>query len=257
MTETKMEKILKNRVDLLQHFFFGTKCWSVLIWFIILVISCVASYFTLNISLAHYICGCVTAIVFVFFLLAILRLFNRYLTIEEAEAVFALDRQAVYDELFKTLTLEKLRSKYQAEPIEIMCPEETQLFGKYQILYRYFKKLNKVYYSKVGYKWLLFGEKSMFYYYASVDRVRGFTGYEVSHEFDYKDIVSIKTEVTHDDNREKFTLTISLTNGEILEIPLRDRPDKIAESNPIITHKLTEKEAQILSTIRQVIRTSK
>lgn len=251
MSEIKMEKILKKRVKLLLNFFFKVKHWSVLIFFILLVGGCVASYFTLSNTIVHYICGCASALVFLFFLFSLLRLFNNNITREEAEAVFALDRQVVYDELFKSLSIEKLRSKYQAEPIELICPEEYPRINT--IIYRYFNKINKVYYSQVGYSWLLFGEKSMYYYHASVNHVYGYTGYEVSHEFDYKDIVSIKTAVTHEHNVEKFVLTLSLTNGEILDIPLRTIPNNVYES----THKLSEKEVQILSTIRQVIRNSK
>ena len=251
MAQTKMEKILKNRVKLLLNFFFNVKCWSALIFFLLFVGGCVAAFFTLSNPIVHYICGGVSALLFLLFLLALLRLFNNNITLEEAEKVFALDRQVVYDELFRSLSIEKLRSKYQAEPIELVCPEEYPRINS--IVYRYFNKINKVYYSQVGYSWLLFGEKSMYYYHASVNHVYGYTGYEVSHEFDYKDIVSIKTAVSHENNVEKFVLSLSLSNGESLDIPLRTIPNKVYES----THKLTDKEALVLSTIRQIIRSSK
>lgn len=251
MTEIKLEKILKKRVKLLQNFFFNVKCWSTLILFILLVLCFVASYFMLYDKMIHYVCGCVTALVFLLLLLSFLRLFNGNITREEVEYIFAHDRSFVYDELFKSLSIEKLRSKYQAEPIELVCPEEYPRFKT--IIYRYFKKDNKVYYSQIGYSWLLFGEKSMYYYHASVNHIYGYTGYEFSYEFDYNDIVSIKTAVTHDNNVEKFVLTLSLTNGEVLEIPLRTISNKVYES----THKLTEKESLVLSTIRSVIRSSK
>ena len=251
MADIKFEKILKKRVKLLLNFFFNVKCWSVLVFFILLVIGCVASYFTLVNTIVHFICGSVSILIFLFFLLAILRLFNKNITREEVEAIFARDRSFVYDELFKSLSIEKIRSKYQAEPIELVCPEEYPTINS--IIYRFFKKDSKVYYSQVGYSWLLFGEKSMYYYRASINHIFGFTGYETSYEFDYKDIVSIKTAVTHENHVEKFTLTLSLTNGETLVIPLRTIPNKVYES----THKLTEKEAFVLSTIRNVIRSSK
>jgi hypothetical protein len=251
MAEMKLEKILKNRVKLLLNFFFKVKSWGVLVCFILLVIGAVASYFTVPYQVAHIISGCVTAVFFVLFLLAILRLFNKNITQEEAEAVFAHDRSQVYEELFRNLSLEKLRSKYQAEPIELICPEEYPRINT--IVYRYFPETSKLFYSQIRYSWLLFGEKSMYYYHASVNHIYGYTGYEGSYEFDYKDIVSIKTLVTHENHVEKFVLTLSLVNGETLEIPLRTAPNKVYES----THKLSEKEAHILSTIRNVIRSSK
>ena len=75
MTEIKLEKILKKRVMLLQNFFFNVKCWSVLVFFILLVLACVGSYLTINNTIVHYIFGCATALVFLLFLLSILRLF--------------------------------------------------------------------------------------------------------------------------------------------------------------------------------------
>lgn len=251
MTDMNLEKILRNRVKLLLNFFFNVKCWSVLIFLILLVLGCVASYFTIEYSTIHIICGAVTGLIFLFLLLAILRLFNKNITREEVDAIIAGDRSVVYDELFRSLSIEKLRSKYQAEPIELVCPEAYP--GMNSIVYRYFNKDNKIYYSQIGYSWILFGEKSMYYYHASINHIHGYTGYEVSHEFDYKDIVSIKTAVTHENNVEKFVLTLSLTNGETLDIALRTRPNRVYKS----THKLSEKEELVLSTIRNVIRNSK
>ena len=93
----------------------------------------------------------------------------------------------------------------------------------------------------------------MYCYKASVNHIHGHTGYELSSEFDYKDIVSIKTAVTHDNNVEKFILTLSLVNGETHDIYLRKIPNRIYES----THKLTDNEATVLSTIRNAIRSGK
>ena len=75
----------------------------------------------------------------------------------------------------------------------------------------------------------------------------------MSCEFDYKDIVSISTSTTHKNDVEALVLTLSLVNGETLDIALRTRPNKVYGS----THELSEKEASILSTIRGVIRKSK
>ena len=251
MSVVNLDKIMRNRVKLMLNFFFRVKCWSVLIFGILLVLSIVASALTLDYKTVHIILGCVTAVFFLLFLLAILRLFNNNITREEAEAVMAYDRGIVYDELFKNLSIEKLRNKYQTDPIEIVCPEVYPKMNS--IIYRYFRDVNKTLYSQVGYSWLFFGEKSMYYYHASVNHIYGYTGYEASYEFDYKDIVSIKTAVEHEDNVETFTVTLSLTNGETLDIALRTRPNKSYQS----THKLSEKEAKILSTIRSVIRSSK
>ena len=251
MSNVNLEKLLRKRKELLLNFFFRVKRWSTLIFFILFAVSAIVAGLTTKFNVVHIIFGCLTVVFFLLFLLSILRLFNKNITREEVEAIFAYDRGIVYEELFKNLSIEKLRSKYQTEPIEIICPEEYPKMN--QIIYRYFAYDNKMYYSQVGYSWLFFGEKSMYYYRASVNHIYGYTGYEVSHEFDYKDIVSIKTAVTHENDVETFVLTLSLTNGETLPIPLRTRPNKYYES----THKLSEKEEKILSTIRGIIRNSK
>ena len=251
MSNTNLNKILANRAKLMLDFFFRVKRWSVLVFFILFAVSALAAGLTVKYDVVHIILGCVTAIFFLLFLLAVLSLFNKNITREEVEAVIAYDRQIVYDELFKNLSIEKLRSKYQTDPIEVICPEVYPKMNS--IVYRYFRFDNKTYYSQVGYSWLFFGEKSMYYYHASVNHIYGYNGYEVSYEFDYKDIVSIKTAVNHENNVETFVLTVSLTNGEKLDIALRTRPNNFYES----THKLSEKEVQILSTIRSVIRNSK
>ena len=251
MTEMKLEKILGKRVKLLLNFFFKVRSWGVVVCLILMVLAGIASYFTLPYGWVHTLCGCLTALFFLLFLLALLRLFNSNITQEEAEAVFAYDRKVVYDELFRNLSLEKNRSNYQAEPIELIVPEEYPRINT--IVYRFFPKTGKLFYSQIKYSWILFGEKSMHYYHASVNHIHGYTGYEGSYEFDYKDIVSVKTLVTHENNVEKLILTLSLVNGETLDITLRSVVNKVYES----THKLSEKEALILSTIRKVIRGSK
>ena len=68
MTDMNLEKILRNRVKLLLNFFFNVKCWSVLIFLILLVLGCVASYFTIEYSTIHIICGAVTGLIFLFLL---------------------------------------------------------------------------------------------------------------------------------------------------------------------------------------------
>lgn len=251
MSEINLNKILNKRTKLMLDFFFRVKYWGFVVFLIIFLVSVIVSAVTLFNSTAHIIAGCVSAVCFLLFLLSVLGVFNKTITREEVEAVIAYDREIVYDELFKNLSIEKLRSKYQTNPIEIICPEVYPKMNT--IIYRYFRYDNKMYYSQVGYSWLFFGEKSMYYYHASVNHIYGYTGYEVSYEFDYKDIVSIKTAVNHEDDVETFILTLSLANGESLDIALRTRPNKFYES----THKLSEKEAQILSTIRSVIRNSK
>ena len=253
MAQINLQKILKKRTKLLLDFFFRVKGWSILICFILLGISSYVSYYTLSNEngLVHLIAGCVTALVFLAFLLAILRLFEKNITREELEAVIANDRGIAYNQLFKNLSIENIKSRYQTNPIEIVCPEIYP--GRKTIVYRYFKNDSRVYYSQIGYSWLFFGEKSLDYYHSSVNHIHGFIGHEVSCEFDYKDIVSISTSTTHKNDVEALVLTLSLVNGETLDIALRTRPNKVYGS----THELSEKEASILSTIRGVIRKSK
>ena len=246
-----LTKILPNRVKLMQDFFFRVKHWSILICFIVFALTAIVSGLTVQYEDVHIILGCITAIAFLLFLLSILSLFNKSISREEVEVLMAYDRQFVYDELFKNLAIEKSKSKYQTDPIEIVCPEVYPKMNA--IVYRFFRYFNKTYYSQVGYSWLFFGEKSMYYFHASVNHIYGYNGYEVSQEFDYKDIVSIKTAVKHEDDVESFVVTLTLTNGEALDIALRTRPNESYTS----THKLSEKEEKILTTIRSVIRNSK
>jgi hypothetical protein len=229
------------------------KSISALVCFLLLGISVYVTYTTVGSenNLSHLIAGSVTAFFFLIFLLSVLRLFNKNITREELEAVIAHDRGVAYKQLFTNLSIENVKSKYQADPIEVVCPEVYP--RRKTIVYRYFKKDSKVYYSQIGYSWLFFGEKSLYYYHSSVNHIYGYVGHEVSCEFDYKDIVSIQTRTSHEHDVEKFVLTISLVNGQELDIALRTRPNRIYGS----THELSEKEAQVLSTIRNVIRNSK
>ena len=251
MSEVNLNKILEKRTKLLLDFFFRVRYWGFLVFLVIFLVSVILSAILLFNDTAHIIAGCISAICFLLFLLALLGVFDKTIKREEVEAVMAYDREIVYNELFRNLSIEKIRSKYISDPIEVVCPEVYPKMNS--IIYRYFRYDNKIYYSQVGYSWLFFGEKSLYYYHASVNHIYGYTGYEVSYEFDYKDIISIKTSVNHEDDVETFTLTLSLANGETLDIALRTRPNKFYES----THKLSEKEAKILSTIRNVIRNSK
>lgn len=253
MAGVNLEKIFKKRSKLLLRFFFKTHYLNVIFFAILFVGAGLAAFFTRGNEnlLLHYILGGVAILLFLFLLLSILRLFNGNLKREEVDAIYAHDRQIAYDGLFKNLVIENSKSKYQAEPFEIVCPELYPRRNK--ILYRYFKEDGKVYYTHVGYSWLFFGEKSLYYYHSTVNHVHGYVGYDVSCEFDYKDIVSISTVTDHKNNVETFVLTITLVNGESLDIALRTRPNKIYTS----THALNEKEAAVVATIRNVIRNSK
>ena len=253
MAHVNINKILKKRTKLLLNFFFRVKCFSALFCFLLLGVAVYVSYTTVGNEdhLVHLISGGVTSLVFLIFLLSVLRLFNKNITREELEAVIAHDRGIAYSQLFKNLSIENIKSRYQAEPIEVVCPEVYP--RRKTIVYRYFKKDSKVYYSQIGYSWLFFGEKSLYYYHSSVNHIYGYVGHEVSCEFDYKDIVSIQTSTTHENDVEALVLSLSLVNGQTLDIALRTRPNRIYGS----THELSEKEAQVLSTIRSVIRNSK
>ena len=253
MAQINLEKILINRTKLLLNFFFGVNCLTALLLFVLLGVSCYVSYYFLGNEnpTIHLVAGCVTTLIFLIFLLSILRLFNGNITREEVEAVIAHDREIAYNGLFVNLDIENIKDRYQAEPIELVCP--TVYPNRKTIVYRYFEKDNKVYYSQIGYNWFFFGEKSMYVYTANVNHIYGFIGYETSAEFDYKDIVSITTETSHDNGVEKFVLSLSLVNGQTLDVPLRAIPNRFYGS----THSLTEKEAQIISTIRKIVRNSK
>ena len=253
MTQIRLDKILKKRDKRLLDFFFRVKCLSVLVMFILLAVSCLVCYLTVDPenNLPHLIVGGVTILVFLLFLLSILRLFNNNITREEVDAIIAHDREIAFNGLFQNLAIENIRSRYQVEPLELVCPEVYP--RRKTIVYRYFKEDSKVYYSQIGYTWLFFGEKSLYYYHSSVNHVYGYIGYEVSTEFDYKDIVTVQTTVNHVHGVETLMLTLSLVNGEYVNIALRTRPNNFYGS----THALSDKEAAVLSTIRKVIRNSK
>lgn len=253
MAGVNLEKIFKKRSKLLLRFFFKKNCKNVILFSLLFVALLVGAILTkaFNPIFVHYILGGLTILAFLFLLLSILRLFNGNLTREEVDAIFAHDRKIAYDGLFKNLVIENVKTKYQADPLEIVCPELYPRRNK--ILYRFFEKDGKVYYTHVGYSWLFFGEKSLYYYHSVVNHVHGYVGYDVSYEFDYKDIVTIQTVTDHQNDVETFVLTVSLVNGETLDIALRTRPNKIYTS----THTLSDKEAQVVSTIRGVIRNSK
>lgn len=251
MTELKLKKLLAKRTKLLYNFFLRRRSFSIVFFLIVLVASAVATYFTIPYQLAHLILGGVTILAFLGFLLSLLRLFNQNIKIEELEQIIKIDREAAYSNVFRHLDIENVRSRYQADPLELVCPEAYP--GRKTIAYRYVKKNKKVYYSQVGYNWLFFGEKSLYNYRVSVNHIHGFVGHECSTEFNYSDVVSIHTETTHKNNVEKLVLKLTLLNGEVFEILLRNLPNKNYGS----THKLNDKEAEIITTVRSVVRKSK
>ena len=252
MAQVNRKKLYKKRWRKMLYFFFKVKSVSVFVTLVLLIGVLLAAYFTKGNNLAvHVILGSVSILAFLIFLLAILRAFNNKLTCAEMDVIIADSRKKAYDGLFVNFAVNNSKKEFIAEPIELTCPEVFP--GRKTIVYRHFKKTGKVYYSQMGYTWLLFGPNRLFYYHASVNYIYDLLGYETATEVSYKDIVSVKTETTYRNNTEMVTLYLSLTNGEVIDIKLRTRPSKLYTS----THELNETEVKVLSTIRKIIRENK
>lgn len=252
MAELKSKKLLSKRTKLLYNYFLKARSFAIIFFAVLLLIFVGVTYLTSGGNLiVHLVFGGVSILVFLLFLLSLLRVFNRNIKTEELEYIIKVDREAAYSNVFKNLDIENIKSKYQADPLEIICPEVYP--GRKSIAYRYNKKNRKVYYSQVGYSWLFFGEKSLYYYHISVNHIHGYVGHEVSTEFDYSDVVSIHTETTHKGHVERLTLKLTLINGETFAINLRNLPNRDYGS----THKLSDREAEIITTIRNIVRNAK
>ena len=252
MAELKTKKLLKKRTKLLYNYFLKASSLTFVFFLVVFLGTLVGTYFTKNSQLlVHLIVGGVSILAFLLVLLSLLRLSNKKIKREELEEIMKVDREVAYKNVFRSLDIENARGKYQTDPFEIVCPEIYP--GRKTIAYRYDKKAKKVYYSQVGYSWLFFGEKSLYYYHASVNHIHGYVGHESTTEFDYTDVVSIHTETTHTNGVEKLDLKLTLINGEVFNINLRSIPSKEYGS----THKLSDKEAEIISTVRSIIRKSK
>ena len=225
---------------------------GILVTFLLMAAVLIASYLTRGNDLTvHVILGSVSILAFLIFLLAILRAFNNRLTCQEMDVIIADSRKKAYDGLFVNFGLNNSKKEFIADPIELTCPEVFP--GRKTIVYRHFKKTGKVYYSQVGYTWLLFGPKTLYYYHSSVNYIYNLLGYETATEVDYKDIVNVTTKTTHNNNVEMVTLYLSLNNGEVIDIKLRTRPSRLYTS----THALNETEVKVLNTIRKTIRENK
>ena len=253
MADINLERILEKRVKFMIRFFYRPHIFGILLLFLVLGGCGYVSYTTVGNEnpMVHLITGTVTVVAFLLFLLSILVMFNKNLSSEEVDALIAHDRSVAYEGLFENLVIENNKGNYQTDPIEVVCPDIYP--NRKPVAYRYFKKSNKVYYSHIGYTWLFFGENSLYYHHSSINHIYGGVDEEVSCEFNYKDIVSVQTTRAYEKGIRVLVLSISLVNGEVFDIPLRIRPNRISDA----TYQLTEKEASIISTIRKVVRKSK
>lgn len=253
MADLKINKLLDKRTKLLSSFFFRTSAVSVLVLTGVLLLAFMAIAFAtcqLNLTL-HLIFGGLCILVFVIILLICLKAFKRTINAEELEAIMKYDRDEAYSNVFKQLDIENIKSRYHADPYEVVCPEAYP--GKRSIAYCYSKKNRKVYYSQVGYSWLFLGERSLYHYHVSVNHLYGYIGHEKSTEFNYEDVVGIHTETTQVNGVEKLSLRITLINGESFVYDVRAIPNRKVDS----THKLSEKESEMINTIRNIIRAAR
>lgn len=105
---------------------------------------------------------------------------------------------------------------------------------------------------------LYFGDKTLFYHQSSIDYLSGVVDEDNAIEVGYKNIVKVKTFVGYDDPKKPLlkmvNLTLSLDNGETIEIPLRNQ---YLFSDGSSAELLTEKEAYIIRAIKNAIRSVK
>lgn len=260
MAIMKIEKLKKRRSKLLLNYFFKVKSKVAAILFVLFLAVGTYAFLTSNSSPVedmidsdiHLYTGSGTLFLFLLFLLALLNVFtNRITCDEEVEALLNIDKKAAFDEMFSNFAIKNDQKEFICNPVEITYPELYP--GRNTIVYRYSKKSKKVYYSQVGFNWLMFGEKTFYYYHMSVNHIYGYVGYGVAEEVNYKDIVSVKTVTTRTGKFEKVTLFLSLKSGDKIEIILRNRPTKSEGS----TENLNEQEKLVLGMIRKTIREQK
>lgn len=245
------KRLLKKRVKLMFNFFFRVRSKLIALFLLLLVGCGVASYYTLENLTMHYVFGSLTALFLLLTLLCILRIFNGNLTYQEVEEIIKHDRQIAYDGLFKNLAIRDNKADYVSTPVEVISPELYP--GRNTIIYRYIKKPNKIYYSQSSYNWLLFGKDTLFHYRASINHIYGLVGYEVAEEIKYSDIVNIKTTVGKTNNTETLTLSLGITNGDNIDIMLRNIPNQMFDE----TRQLSDAEANIVNTVRKAVRENK
>lgn len=257
MTKINEKSIYKKREKLLLNFFFNVKSRIAIIFFVLFAAALAATFLTREfgsdngLKIAHICLGSLSILLLLLFILSLLHVFNGNITYEELEQIIKNDREIAYSGLFQGLAIKNSKSDYLEAPIEVISPELYP--GRNTIVYRYIKETNKVYYSQSGYSWLLFGEKRLFHYHASVNHIYGYVGFEVAQEISYSDIVNVKSEVVRQNKLETLTISLSLINGEVINIVLRAIPGLEVGS----THRLSELETKIITTIRQVIRDNK
>ena len=244
-------RLFKKRVKLMFNFFFRVKSKLILLFLVLLAGCAVGSYFTVENLTAHYILGSLTALFFLLTLLCLLRIFNGNLTYQEVEEIIRHDRKIAYDGLFKNLAIRDNKADYVSTPVEVVSPELYP--GRNTIVYRYVKKVNKIYYSQSSYNWLLFGKETLFHYRASINHIYGLVGYELAEEIKYSDIVNVKTIVGKTNNTETLTLSLGVSNGDNIDILLRNIPNQMSDQ----TRQLSEAEAGIINTVRKAIRENK
>lgn len=260
MATMKIEKLKKRRSKLLLNYFFNVKGKAAIILLFLFIIAGAFAFLTSSSSpvesminsKTHLYLGSGVIFLFLLFLLALLNVFtNRITCDEEVEALLNIDKKAAFDEMFSNFALKNDQKEFICNPIEITYPEVYP--GRNTIVYRYSKESKKVYYSQVGFNWLMFGQKTFYYYHMAVNHIYGYVGYGVAEEVNYKDIVSVKTVTTRRSKFEKVTLFLSLKSGEKIEIVLRNRPTKSEGS----TENLNEQEKLVLGIIRKTIREQK
>ncbi len=105
---------------------------------------------------------------------------------------------------------------------------------------------------------LFFGAKSLFYYKVKMDHHTGNVKDDLTGEFNFADVVHLKTELRHENiNRHQhlvLDIIISLSNGENISVNLRNHR---IHANYNLTTLLTETETKTLDLIKKKVRDAK
>ena len=272
--DVKVKKLNKQRARLTVDYFFhrGRYAAYVILFMLFAIVFGVLAVVRVGYP-THYIFSSVCLLLLLFAILTIVKVFSNQIDCVTLERLMAKDREVAYAGLFDHLAIVNDRSKYLAEPIELVVPQVYP--GRTTLLYRYDKKSQKLYYSQTGYTWILFGESNLFTYNVSVNHIHGFVGYECADEISYSDVVNVQSRVEKENGIETLMVTLSLINSEKIDICLRrraTRAEKYLNSLPKNERKalinsgaqfegstdaLNDREKELIARIRLAIRNNK
>jgi hypothetical protein len=144
-------------------------------------------------------------------------------------------------------------------PVIITVPDSFHHSDK--VNYRLFKKedgSNTLLYDQALITALFFGSDSLYYYQANIDHRSGHIAFDMTGEFNYFDVVHLKTALKYDNaiNPKYITLDIEvgLVNGTVIPFHLRNHRIHDDYHLPSL---LTETEQNILDVLKKKVRESR